>query len=103
MILYQNQPDTTSETLFTSDRRITSYSIVAANLTNAAASFRINHCVNGAAASDANVIIPDVDLAAHEVFVIDLPIQLVVGDVLRGVQSSANAITVTIDGTDGTT
>jgi hypothetical protein len=102
MILYQNQPPTTNASLYAVDRRITSYSIVAANLTNASATFRINHCVAGAAAADTNVVVPDVTVAAHEIFIVDLPVELVSGDVLRGVQGTDGAITVTIDGTDGT-
>lgn len=100
MILYQGQPGTTDTELFAADRRITSYTVVGANISNAAATFRIHHCVAGAAAADANIVVPDIQVPAHQLIAIDLPLELRSGDVLRASQGTVRALTVTVDGTD---
>ncbi len=103
MILYQGQPGTVnSSALFTADRRITSYTILAANMAGTGATFRINHCVKGATEVTTNIVVPDLAVPAHQIIAIDLPIELRIGDVLRGLQGTVGAITITIDGTDGT-
>lgn len=102
MILYQGQPPTTTAELYVADRRIISYTVVLANLTAADATVRINHGRAGAVAADTNVVIPDLSIGGNEVVAIDLPLELASGDVLHGNQGTAAAVTVTIDGTDGT-
>lgn len=101
MKLYQGLLPTSSTSLWVADRKVTEYTIVAANETASSASFRIYHCYAGAVGDTSNIVVPDVAVDGNQVLVINLPLRLNPGDLLRGLQATTNAVCVTIDGDDG--
>lgn len=94
-VLGQSAPANTSEaTLYTvpaSTQTVVS-SITISNLTTTDALATINVCVNGAASSNANTILKQVDIGASSVIALTLGITIGAADVIRVTSGTANAL-----------
>jgi hypothetical protein len=98
MKIYQGQPSTSDALLYIADRRFDSFAICVTNTTASAATLTINMAYQAAAAAASNQIISAASIPANSVAVFEFPIELVVGDSIRGLQGTSTALTVTIDG-----
>lgn len=99
MLLYQGQPGTSTAALYTSDRKLKGFAVVVANTTGSTAVLTLNVGYAGAAAANTNRIASAVSIDANAVVILEYPLELQSGDVIRGLQGTSAALTVTIDGT----
>lgn len=92
------QPGTVTGVLatVTTDKRWTAKQVILANTTASAATVTLG--LGGTTA--ALQIIPGVELAAHQVVVIDMTFVLESGETLNGLQGTSGAIAVTISGVE---
>lgn len=105
--LYQGQPGTTENSLtlrpfgttsVPQNTKVIVKQIIMANTSTSAASVSVSFVRSGDAASNANRIVPNVTIDGNSMLVLDLHQVLEAGDFISAMQSTANAITLTISG-----
>lgn len=97
MRVYQDQPGTGDTLLYLSNKRFTHLTIFLANTTGADATITLNVAYQGASAAATNRILSGTLIPAHQTGLVEAGIVIEEGDTIRGLQGTADAITVTID------
>ncbi|WP_163538326.1 hypothetical protein [Gracilibacillus sp. YIM 98692] len=101
--LYQGQPGTTEETLYTvgtnnTHSKVHKFQVTVANVTNTDATFDLSIVPNGGSAGDTNRIAKGVEVAGNSVANLTFNQVLEASDFLSGLQGTSGALTVTISG-----
>lgn len=104
--LYQGQPGTTEETIYTvgtgnTHTKVKAFEVVLANVATSDATISLSKVKSGIVAGNANRIIPNVTIGANSTAIITFNQAMVTGDFLSAIQGTASAITVTISGVTG--
>lgn len=98
--LYSGQPGTTGSTLYTvpSGTDVKVSEVVITNTMGASATVSLYVVPSGQTYGAANSILTNLVVAANAVVVMDMSVYMTSGDFLAAVQSTANAVTLTISG-----
>lgn len=96
--LYQGQPGTSVETVYTATQRVVVTEVLIANTSSAAVTVTVYFVPSGGIAGVTNVVVPEAPVPANTLAILELRTPLAPDDTIQAFQGTADKVTLTISG-----